>query len=224
MNQCPVQADDRDYGNTYRPELPPVPDRMRALPIRRGYPVPWFVAMVDGDYHFPTADLSKMTLALTKRLCWVCGQRMGSYLAFVVGPMCAVNHISSEPPSHLECATFSAAACPFLVRPKMKRVKTHPEGSTEPPGLYLDRNPGVALVWVTRDFKVRRAGDGVLFRMDPPIKTYWFAEGRAATRDEVMASFQSGLQFLQKVAAEESPQALAECERCYLEALKLVPA
>jgi len=28
-----------------RPNLPPLPDRMKALPIdRRGFPVPWFVA------------------------------------------------------------------------------------------------------------------------------------------------------------------------------------
>src|SRR4051812_13673711 len=105
--------------HTYRPELPPVPHRMRSLPIRRGYPVPWFVARVENEFHFPTADSRKMMIALHRHVCWVCGQPLGSYLAFVIGPMCAVNRISSEPPSHLECAQFSAMACPFLVRPKM---------------------------------------------------------------------------------------------------------
>ena len=28
--------------------------------------------------------------------------------AFVIGPMCAVNRVSAEPPSHLDCAVFSA--------------------------------------------------------------------------------------------------------------------
>lgn len=30
-------------------------------------------------------------------------------MTFVVGPMCELNRISGEPPSHRECAEFSAA-------------------------------------------------------------------------------------------------------------------
>ena len=32
--------------STYRPELEPLPDRMKRLPVHRGYPVPWFVEWV----------------------------------------------------------------------------------------------------------------------------------------------------------------------------------
>jgi hypothetical protein len=34
--------------------------------------------------------------------------------SFVVGPMCGINRNSAEPPSHKECAQWSARNCPFL--------------------------------------------------------------------------------------------------------------
>src|SRR5262245_37991696 len=155
-----LEAKTMGTDKVYRPELPPVPERMQRLPVRRGYPVPWFVAVVNDDYHFPTADARKLPLALKKRLCWVCGQRLGGFLAFVIGPMCAINRVTSEPPCHRDCAIFSATACPFLARPHMKRREEQPEGATLPAGIYLDRNPGVALVWVTKKFWLRRVSAG----------------------------------------------------------------
>lgn len=208
----------------YRPELPPVPDRMKSLPIRRGYPVPWFVAMVDGDYHFPTADARKMNEALKKNLCWVCGQKLGVNKSFVIGPMCAVNRNTSEPPCHHECAVFAATACPFLARPQMKRSKDIAEGSEAPPGEFITRNPGVACVWTCREFLIRRMERGFLFRIGEPHKVEWFALAGGATREHVMASLQSGLPILRGFAAQEGPRALGELERAYQFALKWVPA
>jgi hypothetical protein len=52
----------------YRPGLPPVPWRLRARPIHRGYPVPWFVAEVDGVPDFRIVDSRKYTPALERRL------------------------------------------------------------------------------------------------------------------------------------------------------------
>jgi hypothetical protein len=34
----------------YRPELPLIPVRMLTLPVRRGYPVPWFVSFHKGPF------------------------------------------------------------------------------------------------------------------------------------------------------------------------------
>lgn len=216
----------------YRPGLPEVPQRMLSLPIRRGYPVPWFVAMVDGDYHFSTADAAKMVQALRKRLCWVCGQPLGNKNAFVIGPMCAVNRTTSEPPNHRECAIFSATACPFLSRPHMKRQKDRPEGASAPPGLHIERNPGATLVWITKEYWIRqvpRSADdgmraGILFKLGDPVEVAWYAQGRLATREEVMESISSGLPILQKVAAMDGDWALKELDRSYTAALRLVPA
>jgi len=212
----------------YRPELPEVPQRMRSLPIRRGYPVPWFVAEVDGDYHFPTADGRKFAIAVRKRLCWVCGQPLGKRRAFVIGPMCAINKTTSEPPTHRECAIFSATACPFLSRPHMKRQKEMPEGAKPPPGMHIMRNPGATLVWVCKEYWLRQVpqGDdgsraGYLFKLGPPIEVAWYAQGRLASREEVMESITSGLPILRQVAEQHGEQKLLDL--AYADALRLVP-
>jgi hypothetical protein len=197
---------------------------MRSLPIQRGYPVPWFVAMVNGEYHFPTADAEKMREALKKHLCWVCGQPLGSYLSFVVGPMAVVNRHTSEPPAHHECAVFSARACPFLARPHMKRQKEHAEGSTPPSGIFVERNPGAAAVWTTKNFWLRMMPNGApLFRMGEPTGVLWFAEGHPATREQAQEALAGSLPFLHDVAKPEGDEAMKELDALYTKALGMLP-
>ena len=110
----------------YRQDLPqPIPDRILRLPVERGYPVPFFVDRVDGHYDFRVADARKLKLCVMKKLCWICGEPLGRNLTFAIGPMCAINRISAEPPSHRECAEWSARACPFLIfkEPERNRLQ-----------------------------------------------------------------------------------------------------
>src|SRR5262245_39698608 len=96
-----------DHMTEYREGLPARPPRIKRLPLdARGYPVPWFVAYVDGVPDFRIVDTPKIGVAWNKQRCWICGGQLGRYLAFAIGPMCAVNRVSSEPPSHLECAMY----------------------------------------------------------------------------------------------------------------------
>jgi len=95
---------------------------MRSLPLdERGYPVPWFVAWVDGKPEFRASSREKFRDAVKKRLCWVCGEQLGVYMVFVAGCMCGINRTTSEPPCHLECGQWSAINCPFLSNPQMVR-------------------------------------------------------------------------------------------------------
>lgn len=221
--------------NDLRPELPPLPDRLKRLPIARGYPVPWFVAWLDdgglptepgtGVPDFRVLRPGAVALAHNKQRCWICGQPLGSYKTFTLGPMCAVNRTSAEPPSHLECADWSARACPFLSRPNARRRDEGlPGASVAPPGIMLKRNPGVALVWTTRSYKPVPDGQGgALFRVGDPTDVRWYAEGRPATREEVMASIDSGLPALREYAELERG-GVAALERQTAAALELVPA
>jgi hypothetical protein len=186
-----------------RPALPPMPPAVADLPIDgRGYPVPWFVAWIDGAPDFRVIGEGKIETAVREHRCWICGRQMGTYLAFVVGPMCAVNRISSEPPSHRRCAEFAAQACPFLAMPTAQRREgTLPAGAKAPPGTMLLRNPGVALVWVTKRYEtvpapVPDGSVGALFQMGVPTEVMCFAEGRRATPEEIRASVDSGVPLL----------------------------
>jgi hypothetical protein len=212
----------------YRSELPPLPARMRHLPLdSRGFPVPWFVAFFNGEPDFRAFDGDKMAKAVNRRRCWVCGEPLGTFLAFTIGPMCAVNRVSSEPPSHRECAEYSVRACPFLSRPRMRRNEKDLPAQRSVAGFAISRNPGVALIWITKSYEVFRphmGGKGVLFNLGDPVETQWFAEGRPATCAEILASIESGLPALLKVANLQGPDAVAELRRGLTRALSLVAA
>jgi hypothetical protein len=202
-----------------------IPERMRRLPISdEGYPIPWFVPFVEGKPEFRAMDSGKLAIAVRLKRCWLCGQPLGAHQTFTIGPMCAVNRNNAEPPSHHACAGYGARACPFLTQPRMRRnEKDKPEGHIA--GHGLQRNPGVAMLWTTRSYKVwRPPGGGVLFSLGDPDKVEYFAEGRKATRAEILASMESGLPLLRDVAAEEGAEALEQLSKMYDEALKLVPA
>jgi len=213
-----------------RAGLPALPRRIAQLPIDdRGYPVPWFVHWADGKPDFRVVGSGKVRAAIQHSACWICGQTLGSFKTFLIGPMCAINRISGEPPSHTECARFAAAACPFLVRPLARRREAGipEESSFSPTG--LTRNPGVALLWTTAGYRaILGLGGEVLFRLLPPVppaerNVEWWREGRRATREEVLESIESGYPALFELAEKDGPDAVTVLERQRAAAAELYP-
>ena len=188
--------------------------------------MPWFVAFIDGEPDFRVIRRNGFVDAVNRRKCWLCGQPMGSFAAFVVGPMCAVNRVSAEPPSHRECAEFAVRACPFLVRPQAARRKAKlPVETEEGAGTMIERNPGVTLLWISRRWKPFRDGDkGYLIDVGEPTETLWFREGRRATRAEILDSIESGLPLLRDMARQEGYPAEVELRRHVDRAMLLLPA
>jgi hypothetical protein len=228
---------------TLRPELErPMPHAMSSLPVHRGFPVPWFVAWLPtGEPEFRAMDPKKLRLAVgqdkpghgvsaDRARCWTCGGAMRSALglhtfAFLIGPMCAVNRISAEPPSHKACAEWSARNCPFLSRPQMVRREDERVNAElivqHAAGQAITRNPGVALVWPTTRYTILpdERGRGYLFDIGAPSqRPTWWACGRPATRAEVQASIDSGLPLLAATCdQEEDPTACREALRVAVE-------
>lgn len=213
--------------STLRPDLPPIPRRMAHLPIDpvRGVPVPWFVSWVDGKPEFRAADARKFVMAVRNSACWVCGTPVGPHYTFVIGPMCAVNRNTAEPPCHADCAEFSARACPFLTRPAMERREEGlPDGVRDPAGHFIKRNPGVACLWTSHYALRPMPGGGVLFTLMRPSKVRWFAEGREATRAEVLAAVESGLPILRAEAERGGPDDVAALAAAMADASEFWPA
>lgn len=208
-----------------RPDLPPLPPRVATLPVdERGYPVPWFVAWIDGKPEFRVADGGKRVQALQENLCWVCGQKLGVFRSFVIGPMCSVNRISAEPPSHRECAEFSVKACPFLSKPHMVRRENNlPEGA-DCDGVMIARNPGCTAIWTTKSYRIVADGrGGLLLRIGDPTDVSWWAEGRSATRAEVLASIDSGIPILRATEPSDDPRVDAELAKAVEAARQYLP-
>lgn len=206
-----------------------IPPRIAKLPRdEKGRPVPFFVQWIDGKPDFRIVEIAKLVLCHRERLCWVCGERLGQYKSFIIGPMCSINRVSAEPPSHFECATFSVKVCPFLSTPKMHRRERDlplPEQLDVSGGIALKRNPGVALVWVTKSYQVEKDGmGGVVFRLGAPEHVHWYCEGRVATRAEIEESIRTGLPILEKIALEDGPRAFYELGKQVAEAMQFLPA
>ena len=220
-----------------------MPDRVRRLPISpTGFPVPWFVEWFGDDGNpcktgegvpdFRVVDPRKMVKAVNNNLCWVCGGSMGIFKCFVIGPMCAINRIISEPPSHRDCAIYSARACPFLSKPNMVRNEKGmydetgklTRGNQPAAGIAILRNPGAVCVWITKSYRpFKPEGGGLLFSLGRPTEVLWWAEGRRATRKEVLASIDSGYPLLQEVARQEGHEAMAALATQREVAMALVP-
>jgi len=215
-------------------KLPPLPARMQNLPRdSRGYPVPWFVAWMKngmpctrgvGEPDFRIIYPRALERAYREKLCWVCGQPLGVHRVYVIGPMCCVNRVTSEPPSHRDCAEFAARGCPFLTRPRQKRDRKDLPEDRVIAGNPIDRNPGVTCLYETPIGKPFQAGEGILFKLGEPAQVDWYAFGRRATRAEVQASIDSGYPFLLSEAEKEGAEAIRELTRMAATAMRLLPA
>ncbi|WP_214103193.1 hypothetical protein [Acrocarpospora catenulata] len=203
-----------------------IPRRMRHLPLdKHGRVCPWFIAWVNGQPDHRLIGPGKIECALRYSACWLCGETLGNYKVFVLGPMCTITRTTAEPPSHRDCAEYAVRACPFLTTPAMRRrERSLPEGHRPPPGLSIPRNPGVIALWVTYDFEVFPDPDGrTLLSVGDPVAVSWWAEGRQATRGEVLASVESGLPALRAEADAEGTEAVADLLGMYAAALELLP-
>jgi hypothetical protein len=184
--------------------------------------------MGSGEPEFRIMSQDRYALALRQRRCWVCGDKLGAHVSFVAGPMCAVNRTSAEPPSHRDCAEWSARNCPFLSRPHMRRREAGLPVVEEAPGIAIKRNPGVIVVWTTKQGRYKPFevpdGRGVLFDMGEPLHVSWWAEGRLASREEILHSMSTGLPSLRELAEQEGVRAVRELDRYVDRAMGLVPA
>lgn len=217
-------------------DLPTPPERIARLPKdSRGYPVPWFLAWMsmgeECDPAMPGAEPDFRVIkrgaredAWQHRKCWICGEPMGVHRVYVIGPMCCVNRTTMEPPCHRECAEYAAKACPFLARPRMRRLPTDDIPDRHVAGDMIARNPGVVCLYEARSANPFRVPNGWLIRLGDPERVDFWAHGRQATRDEIMESITSGLPNLEALAKQEGPEACYELGRLTGEALKLLPA
>ena len=100
---------------------------------------------------------------------------------------------------------------------------SHLPDAVDAPGVALKRNPGCCAVWVTKRFELITANNGFLIRIGDPQQVLWYAEGRKATREEIMESIRTGLPALEEMARQESPGALEELARMTKTLERLLP-
>jgi hypothetical protein len=152
---------------------------------------------------------------------------LGRHLCFVIGPMCTINRITTEPACHLECAEYSLKVCPFLSNPNMRRVPTEhyaPDGKVHTAGMAEGRNPGAGVVWRTRKFSLVRTDTGPVIQVGDPEQVDWWCLGRRATPAEAHARFEEAAVFLRGRTIElDGPEALPMLATMTQKARRLLP-
>jgi hypothetical protein len=214
--------------------IPPPPRIARLPQDKHGRPVPWFVAVIDGVPDFRIVAAGKVAEAAQFGRCFVCGEPLGRSVTFPVGPMGTINRSAPEPPSHKDCALYAVMACPFLVRPNMRRRSAGlPEGLTvqsHAPGETVAHNPGVTALWTTRSRQAFPDGrGGLLFQMGEPDEVLWYAEGRAASRAEVSEALADERDVLEQRMRDDAggtlgAEAQATLAGAYAQAQRYLPA
>ncbi|MEH2565366.1 hypothetical protein [Bradyrhizobium sp. AZCC 2289] len=76
---------------------------------------------------------------------------------------------------------------------------------------------------LTHDGRTVSGRGGALFNVGDPERVEFFAEGRPATHDEIVASISSGMPTLREMAERDGPDAVAELGRMYDKAMELMP-
>jgi len=163
-----------------------------ALPVRlRGLP----------STSLPAAETGLLDLAgchYYKR-CFICGESLGQYKAFVLRPAAAVTRLCVVPPAHQDCAKFKAAN--LAARP----------------------DAGVVMVWVTRDYGLVPNDDIIQVRIGDAEQVFWYRADGCATRDEVRASFEDLLPELYDRAHAVGERAVLELDTMVARATHLFP-
>jgi len=204
-----------------REDMGGAPSCMKSRPIdHRGFYVPWFVTEKtdDGLWDFQVVTPSRRNEAIRKNLCWVSGQELGVYQAFVIGPMCTINRVAGDPPVKREVGLWSAMVCPFLSRPLAKRPEISRPRMKDPH--MVEGNPGLCAVWVTKNYRL--SDRAPVFHLGYPESLTWFTKGRKATKKEVSDGFALGADRLLRIAAEEEQGASMECHRMINAAAKMI--
>lgn len=220
--------------NPLRPGLPPMIPRIENLPVdERGYPVPYFVQWLDengaptprgvGRPDHRIADSTAFMDCVINGKCWICGQPMGRIGVFVIGPMCALNKNTAEPPSHQDCARWAVKGCPFLSNPdSVRRENKIPEGVNDPAGIMIRRNPGVMALWASRTWEPYAAPGGFLIHTGEPISVEWWCRGQLATREQVIEAIDSGYPILEQQCQDDGEKKELAAQRAAVE--KYLPA
>lgn len=93
-----------------------LPERMRALPLFKGLPIPFFTLIRDGVPDFRAHEASRHAASMLRRLCGICGSPLDYWITFIVGPITHESRLTYMPGMHEDCARTALEICPFLAR------------------------------------------------------------------------------------------------------------
>lgn len=161
----------------YRKGLPERPANIAKLPVdKRGYPVPYFVAHIDGVPDFRVVDHAKVVNATIEHECFICGSTLDQTFHFAMGPRSGLFMKTNHGPSHKECIEYSLETCPFILYPNTQRrraalpdIPLSYDAATQParPPIYV-----VAHI-ASQDVDILRGKESIVCAWDTIDYQFW---------------------------------------------------
>lgn len=126
---------------------------------RRKLPVPYVNEFPDGTVDFTGVHGQRQLECARGRLCGLCHEPIGYWVAFLGGPASARLRTYSDPPMHEACAEAATRLCPHLARRDMKRAPDHRlrDDVVTPPG-FVDERVDQVVMGITRQYRVEFKG------------------------------------------------------------------
>ena len=125
-------------------EPAPLPEGLAARPrdVRRGLPIPPVslhpdpvTGSEDVLVDFTTVNTATSTRLAADRLCSLCGQHIGYWVAFIGGTRAAELMRYTDPPTCPPCAHAAIRLCPYIAVGRHRRARAdRPGAGIVPPG------------------------------------------------------------------------------------------
>lgn len=130
------------------------PPQVEARPkARNGLPIPYANESASGAEDFAVIQGDKLLTIIKHRLCGVCGQPLGYWIAFLGGPRCVTSRAYADPPMHEDCAEASTRLCPHIAKwPTSRSQKVAQRGDVFTPAGFSEAKPSEWVMYITRGF------------------------------------------------------------------------
>lgn len=138
---------------------------------RRGLPIPYVNEMDDGTFDFTAINGGRSLECARRRLCGLCAEPIGYWVAFMGGPQSIRLRSFTDPPMHRECATAARELCPHIAIARHKRVPEHRvRDDVGTPAGWIEDKPSEFWIGMTRTYEITLR-DGYLIYLPAPWKT-----------------------------------------------------
>lgn len=104
----------------------PIPQKMRHLPLWRGFPITHVTMINNGEPDFRTLHAGRVLQCMKTRCCGICGDDIETteWCAFIGGEKSMSNRVFVDPAMHRDCAYYAAQVCPFLAGTRRQYSET----------------------------------------------------------------------------------------------------
>ena len=169
------------------------PKRVQKLPEHQGLKIPYSVAIDEGGKpNYNLTDAEKYITCIRENKCFICGQTLGKHKAFMLPPLAVLRLQHNIPPSHRDCAIWSAETLPSTLNNKPMLLSANDQKQPEQKtGLIMIAVTTKAIYTATNnspEWSFTNKESEILIN-----EAHWYLDGKQVNYDEVQSHLNKAL-------------------------------